>query len=82
MVMRKQVWNINKEPGMAEKDDGRRQIICDELRQAGISDAQVNLALETSGTLLEQLASYPLDEQHKRTVREIFMQYAQVGDRT
>jgi hypothetical protein len=31
---------------------------------------------------LEQLASYPLDEQHKRTVREIFMQYAQVGDRT
>ena len=67
---------------MAEKDDGRRQTICDELRQAGISDAQVNLALETSGTLLEQLASYPLDEQHKRTVREIFMHYAQVGDRT
>ena len=67
---------------MAEKDDGRRQTICNELRQAGISDAQVNLALETSGTLLEQLASYPLDEQHKRRVRDIFMQYAHVGDRT
>ena len=67
---------------MAETDDGRIQTICDELRQAGISDAQVNLALETSGTLLEQLVSYPLDEQHKRTVRNIFVQYAQAGDRT
>ena len=67
---------------MAEKDDGRIQAICDELLQAGISDAQVNLALEPSGTLLEQLASYPLDEQHKRTAREIFMRYAQAGDRT
>ena len=67
---------------MAEKDDGRRQTICDELRQAGISDAQVNLALETSGTLLEQLASYPLDEQHKRTVRDIFVQHAPTEDRT
>ena len=56
---------------MAEKDDGRRQTICDELRQAGISDAQVNLALETSGTLLEQLASYPLDEQHKLSLIHI-----------
>ena len=67
---------------MAETDDGRIQTICDELRQAGISDAQVNLALETSGTLLEQLASYPLDEQHKRTVRNIFVQYTQAGDKT
>ena len=67
---------------MAEKDDGRRQTICDELRQAGISDAQVNLALETSSTLFEQLASYPLDEQHKRTVRDIFVQHAQAEDRT
>lgn len=66
---------------MAERDDGRIQTICDELRQAGISDAQVNLALETSGTLFEQLASYPLDEQHKRAVRDIFMQYAEAGDR-
>ena len=67
---------------MAETDDRRIQTICDELRQAGISDAQVNLALETSGTLLEQLASYPLDEQHKRTVRNIFVQFAQLGNRT
>ena len=66
---------------MTAKDNGRRQTICDELRQAGISDAQVSLALETSGTLLEQLANYPLDEQHKRTVRDIFVQYGQAGDR-
>ncbi|MBL82170.1 MAG: hypothetical protein CMM80_06465 [Rhodospirillaceae bacterium] len=67
---------------MAEKDDSRRQTICDELSQAGISDAQVNLALDTNGTLLEQLSSYQLDEHHKRTVRDIFVQYAQAGDKT
>ena len=67
---------------MADKDEQRRQTICDELRQAGISEAQVNLALETSSSLLEQLASYPLNEQHKRSVRDIFVQYAQAGDRT
>jgi len=67
---------------MAQTDVRRRQAICDELRQAGISDSQVNLALETSSTLFEQLASYPLDEQHKRTVRDIFVQHAPTEDRT
>ena len=67
---------------MAKTDGERGQAICDELRQAGISDLQVNLALETSSTLFEQLASYPLDEQHKRTVRDIFVQHAQTEDRT
>ena len=46
--------------------------LCARLAAAGVSDAQIRLALETSGTLLDQLAAYPLDDRHKRTVLQIF----------
>lgn len=56
------------------------QAVCAALQQAGVSQAQINLALETSGALLEQLAAYPLDEQHKKSVLQIFQTYAPAGD--
>ena len=45
-----------------------------------MAEAQITLALETSAVLLDQLASTPLDDRHKRTVRDIFQRYAPAGE--
>jgi hypothetical protein len=55
--------------------------IAEKLAAAGISSAQINLALETSATLLELLASYGLDGTHKQTITEIFAKAAETHDR-
>ena len=36
-----------------------------QLQEAGVSENQIKLALETNGHLLELLASYPLDTNHR-----------------
>ena len=64
---------------MAETVQHKRAL-CDALRQAGVAEAQITLALETSAVLLDQLASTPLDDRHKRTVRDIFQRYAPAGE--
>ena len=64
---------------MADTDQHKRAL-CDALRQAGVAEAQITLALETSAVLLDQLASTPLDDRHKRTVRDIFRRYAPAGE--
>ena len=53
--------------------------MCEALRAAGVSEAQITLALETSGALLDQLAGYPLDDRPNRSVREIFNRLAPKG---
>ena len=62
-----------------QTDTTGRQAVCAALQEAGVSDAQIALALETSGALLEQLAAYPLDDTHNRTVRDIFERLARSG---
>jgi len=52
------------------------QQITEQLFKAGVSEAQIHLAAETSGTLLELLASYPLDPYFKKSVTDIFAEYA------
>jgi hypothetical protein len=44
----------------------------DRLAAAGITQAEIDLAAETSATLLELLASYPLDERLKKSVKDLF----------
>ncbi len=44
----------------------------DRLAAAGITQAEVDLAADTSATLLELLASYPLDERLKKSVKDLF----------
>lgn len=60
--------------------DEHNLALCDELRDAGVAEAQITLALETSQMLLDQLASTPLDGRHKRAVRELFQRYAPAGE--
>ena len=61
---------------MSPTDNQDKADLCEQLARAGVSDLQLHLALETSGALLEQLAATPLDERHKRSVREIFDHFA------
>ena len=44
----------------------------DRLAAAGITQAEIDLAAETSATLMELLASYPLDERLKKSVKDLF----------
>ena len=44
----------------------------DRLAAAGITQAEVDLVADTSATLLELLASYPLDERLKKSVKDLF----------
>ena len=64
---------------MTDKDEHRRAL-CDEMRAAGVTEAQITLALETSQVLLDQLASTPLDGRQKRSVRELYQHYAPAGE--
>ena len=64
---------------MAETDQHKRAL-CDALRQAGVAEAQITLALETSQVLLDQLASTPVDGRQKRSVRELYQHYAPAGE--
>ena len=64
---------------MTQADEMSKQAMCEALRAAGVAEAQITLALETSGALLEQLARYQTDDRHNRSVREIFDRLAPKG---
>lgn len=64
---------------MTQVDEMSKQAMCEALRAAGVSEAQITLALETSGALMDQLAGYPLDDRPNRSVREIFDRLAPKG---
>ena len=49
----------------------------DRLAASGISPADITLAHETSAVLLDLLASYPLDDRLKKSVRDLFEEAAQ-----
>jgi len=49
----------------------------DRLDASGISPADITLAHETSAVLLDLLASYPLDDRLKKSVRDLFEEAAQ-----
>ena len=64
---------------MTDKNEHRRAL-CDEMRAAGVPEAQITLAFETSEILLDQLASTPLDGRQTRSVRELYQHYAPAGE--
>ena len=47
------------------------------LAASGISQADITLAHETSAVLLDLLASYPLDDRLKKSVRDLFEEAAE-----
>lgn len=49
----------------------------DRLAASGISPADIALAHETSVVLLDLLASYPLDDRLKKSVRDLFEEAAE-----
>ena len=49
----------------------------DWLAASGISQADITLAHETSAVLLDLLASYPLDDRLKKSVRDLFEEAAE-----
>jgi len=49
----------------------------DRLDASGISPADITLAHESSAVLLDLLASYPLDDRLKKSVRDLFEEAAQ-----
>jgi len=49
----------------------------DWLGASGISQADITLAHETSAVLLDLLASYPLDDRLKKSVRDLFEEAAE-----
>ena len=49
----------------------------DRLAASGISPADIVLAHETSAVLLDLLASYPLDDRLKKSVRDLFEKAAE-----
>ena len=49
----------------------------DRLAASGISPADIALAHETSAVLLDLLASYPLDDRLKKSVRDLFEEAAE-----
>ena len=65
---------------MTTEKKSDKQAICAALSDAGVSDAQITLALETSGTLLDQLASTPLSGRQTKTVLELFDRLAPRGE--
>ncbi|MBL6605515.1 MAG: hypothetical protein ISQ23_03780 [Alphaproteobacteria bacterium] len=64
--------------------EDKREIsdVKEKLAAAGIKQADIDLAAETSATLLDLLASYPLDERLKKSVKDIFEDAATSQHRT
>jgi len=59
------------------KDKNNDVQVKDRLDASGISPADITLAHETSAVLLDLLASYPLDDRLKKSVRDLFEEAAQ-----
>ena len=57
-----------------KKNDAK---VKDWLAASGISQADITLAHETSAVLLDLLASYPLDDRLKKSVRDLFEEAAE-----
>lgn len=49
-----------------------KKCVADELAKAGVKDAQITLAIETNGTLLELLSCYQLNDNHQQTIQHIY----------
>ena len=65
---------------MTDQIQDTKQAVCAALYEAGVSDAQIKLALETSGALLDQLASTPVEVQQSRSVAELFARLVPAGE--